>query len=250
MNKLLSFNPDIIHAHYGLSGLFANLQRKKPVITTFHGCDINVPKLRIISFIADKLSYKSIFISNYLAQKLKKRNPIVIPCGIDLDIFYPIEKNVARKKLGFLEEKKYILFSSYFSNHVKNFPLAQKAISKANEKNIEIIELKGYDRVEVALLMNAVDLVILTSLREGSPQFIKEAMGCNVPIVSVNVGDVKDVISNTDGCYLAENNAEDLSYKINMALDYKGRTSGRDQIKNFDNRVIASKIINVYNSIL
>ena len=62
LNKLLSFNPDIIHAHYGLSGLFANLQRKKPVITTFHGCDINVPKLRIISFIADKLSYKSIFI--------------------------------------------------------------------------------------------------------------------------------------------------------------------------------------------
>ena len=43
-SKIRKFKPDIIHAHYGLSGLFANLQRKVPVITTFHGSDINESK--------------------------------------------------------------------------------------------------------------------------------------------------------------------------------------------------------------
>lgn len=250
LKKIKAYDPDIIHAHYGLSGLFANMQRKKPVVTTFHGCDVNVAKLRFISRIAHKLSHKSIFISKELAHKVTKKNPIVIPCGIDLDRFYPINKEEARKTLNFSNEKKYILFSSSFSNNVKNYPLAKEAVSIVNDDNIEILELKGYSRDEVALLMNAVDMVILTSLREGSPQFIKEAMSCNTPIVSVDVGDVKEVIQNTDGCFLAENDASDLSEKIKKALEFGSKTDGRDQINRFDNKSIAKQIINIYNSIL
>tara|TARA_R110002073_G_scaffold72537_1_gene177538 strand:- start:547289 stop:548197 length:909 start_codon:yes stop_codon:yes gene_type:complete len=250
LKKIKEYNPDILHAHYGLSGLFASLQRKKPVITTFHGCDVNVPKLRAISFLADKLSAKSIFISTKLANKLNKKDPTVIPCGIDLDVFYPMDKNSAREKLNLSKSKKYILFSSAFSNHVKNFPLAQEAVSMTGNKNLEILELKGYNREEVALLMNAVDLVLLTSLREGSPQFIKEAMSCNTPIVSVDVGDVKDVISTTKGCYIAENNSEDISFKIEKALELEEVTKGRENIQQFDNKIIAKDIIAIYNSII
>lgn len=250
LGVISKFNPNIVHAHYGLSGLLANLQRKKPVVTTFHGCDVNVPSLRFFSKIADKLSVKSIFISQYLADKMSKKNATVIPCGVDFNVFFPMKKNEVRSTLGLDLEKKYILFSSSFSTPVKNYPLAKEAISKIGDENLITLELKGYTRQEVAMLMNAVDLVLLTSLREGSPQFIKEAMSCNTPIVSVDVGDVRDVIYKTDGCYIAESTADDLANKIKKALSFKGKTIGREKIKNFDNNSIASKIINIYNSIL
>lgn len=245
------YKPDIIHAHYGLSGLLSVIQRRIPVVTTFHGCDINVPKNRFLSRIANKLNTKSIFVSNNLSNKLNQANPIVIPCGIDLDIFYPIEdKEKAKVKMGLDKGKKYILFSSSFSNSVKNYPLAKEAISKLNNEDIELLELKGYDRMEVAKLLNVVDMVLLTSIREASPQFIKEAMACNCPIVSTDVGDVKDIVKNIEGCFISKSNPDELSIKIQEALKFNKKTLGRINIKHFDNNLIVNNIIDVYKSIL
>jgi len=100
------------------------------------------------------------------------------------------------------------------------------------------------------LLMNAVDLVLMTSFTEGSPQFIKEAMACNCPIVSTDVGDVKDVIKNTKGCYITSYIPEDVATKIELALNYGKKTDGREHIKHFDNELIALKILNVYKKII
>lgn len=247
--KIRKFKPKIIHAHYGLSGLFANLQRIVPVVVTFHGCDINVPKQRLLSNIASKLSSKSIFVSDNLAKKLHIKNPIVIPCGVDMDIFYPKNKAILRSRLGLSNNKKYILFSSSFSNYVKNYPLAQEAISKISNIDIELIELKGFNRIEVSSLMNAVDAALLTSIREGSPQFIKEALACNCPIISTDVGDVKSTIKNIQGCFIAKNDSQDIAIKIQEALKYE-KSFGRDEIKHLDNNLVADKIINVYKSII
>lgn len=250
LRKIKEIKPDLIHAHYGLSGLLCGFQRKVPVVTTFHGSDINVKRNRKFSKIADLLSTRAIFVTKNLAYKLKKRNPIIIPCGVDLDVFYPIHKSEARSKLGLKEDKKYILFSSFFLNSVKNYPLAKAAIEKMKHPNLELIELKGYNREEVALLMNAVDLVLLTSFTEGSPQFIKEAMASNCPIVSTNVGDVAKVIEGTEGCFIAKYDTDDVSDKILLALNYDKRTTGRKEINYFDNEKIANKILNVYRSII
>lgn len=250
INEINRTKPDLIHAHYGLSGLLCVLQRNIPVIVTFHGSDINDSRVRIFSRIADLLSSKSIFVSQELAKKLNKRNPIVIPCGVDLEVFYPIDKVKAKKQMDFSLSKRYILFSSSFSNTVKNYPLAKEAISKLSQKNIELIELKGFKREEVAYLMNAVDLVLLTSYSEGSPQFIKEAMACNTSVVSVDVGDVSKIISKTDGCYLANYDSIDLASKIEKALIFNQKTKGRNQINEFDNKLISTKIIELYNTII
>ena len=241
--------PDLIHAHYGLSGLLSVLQRRIPVITTFHGSDINMFKVRFLSRLADLLSAKSIFVSYKLAKKLNKKKPIVIPCGVDMHIFFSKDKILAKRKMSMSSKKKYILFSSSFDSAVKNYPLAKEAVSKLNIKDVELIELKGYNRDEVSWLMNAVDLVLLTSYSEGSPQFIKEAMACNTQIVSVNVGDVEDIISETDGCYIAKYDATDLASKISLALSYGQKTNGRSRIGPFDNHVISKKIIELYKSI-
>lgn len=246
INKIKEFKPDVIHAHYGFSGLLSCFQRKVPVITTFHGSDINIEKNRFFSKLAYKLSKKSIFVSKDLANLLKVKNPIVIPCGVDFHIFKPFDKKEERKFFNLDVDKKYVLFSSSFQNKVKNYPLAKEAIDSLDR--VELLELKGYSREEVARLMSAVDAVIMTSFTEGSPQFIKEALSCNCSVVSVNVGDVEELFKNKDGVFLAKRDSTDIAEKLSKAIVY-GKTSNRDKMREFDNSLIAKKITELYQKI-
>jgi|ERR1035437_430203 glycosyltransferase involved in cell wall biosynthesis len=255
MKFIKQTKPDIIHAHYGLSGILANFQRKIPVITTFHGSDINDKSVRKFSKIASIISNHIILVSPGFFEKLRiKENFSVIPCGIDLDIFYPILKDDARQKMNLDINSKIVLFAGASDNKVKNFNLAEKAINLLNF-TVQLIELKSYTRDEVNLLLNACDVALLTSFNEGSPQFIKEAMACNCPIVATEVGDIKWVFGDTDGCYLATFDAIELAEKVKKAIGFartKGRTNGREQIikLGLDSETIARKIIDVYNKVL
>lgn len=243
--KIREFNPNLVHAHYGLSGLLAVLQQKVPVVITFHGSDINHGKHRPLSRLAHFLSRKSIFVTSKLAHTIQARNPMVIPCGVNFDGFYTMLKEEVRQKLGWDLHKKYILFSGSFQNKVKNYPLAQAAIELLGP-DIELIELKGLNREQVCQYLNAVDCALMTSFTEGSPQFIKEAMACNCPIVTTDVGSVKEIIKDTEGCFISNFEPEVLASKISQAFDFGRRTEGRLKIQEYDNRIIASKIHNLY----
>lgn len=239
---------DIIHAHGGLSAFFANLQFVVPVVVTFHGSDINNKYLNVISSISSFLSKGRIFVSKKLYQKIllkPKKNWSIIPCGVDMDLFYPLDRNAAKKMMGLNIHKKYILFSSSFKNSVKNFPLARVAVKKT-KKSIDILEMVNKSREEVTYLMNGCDLFLMASLNEGSPQTIKEAMACNCPIVSTDVGDVKEIIGDTEGCYITTLDPGDVAEKIKLALDFGKRTRGREHIRHLDNRLIAQKIMDFY----
>ena len=83
--KIKEFHPDVIHAHYGLSGLFANLQRQVPVVTTYHGSDINERKVLPFSRMAMRLSAWNIFVSRKTMEIARpKKHYSLLPCGIDL----------------------------------------------------------------------------------------------------------------------------------------------------------------------
>lgn len=249
-DNIKAFSPDIIHAHYGLSGLFANLQRIVPVITTFHGSDINLRRIRPFSKIAKKLSRYSIFVSQQLAQKAHAiKNYSIQPCGIDFDTFYPLDKHQARRQLNWEKEGVYILFAGRFNYWIKNSSLAKTAIDLI-ETNIRLIELNAYTREEVNLLLNACDVALMTSLIEGSPQFIKEAMACNCPIVTTDVGSVKEIIDGAKGCFISSFKPENVREKLNLALNFGKRTNGRDKVKHLDNMAVAENIISIYYSIL
>ncbi len=246
-----STRPDCIHAHYGISGLLAVLQRKVPVIITFHGSDINNPKERILSSIASLFASYRIFVSGNLYRKIifpPGKDFSIIPCGIDLTNFYPVEKDEARKFLHWDNVRKRILFSSSFENEVKNYSLAEKAVSSL--VNIELIELKNKTRQQVNMIINACDVVLLTSFTEGSPQVIKEAMACNCPIVATDVGDIREILGPTEGCYLTTFDPEDVASKIKMALDFGKRTRGREVIGRFNSETIAAGIYEVYKKVL
>lgn len=242
------FQPAIVHAHYGLCGLLANLQRRVPVVTTYHGSDINDPKVRRFSKVAVVLSAFNIFVSQKCIDLIKPRkNYALIPCGINLDNFPEIDKAEARRKMGLNPDVHYVLFAGAFDNPVKNPLLAKEVVAELS--GVELLELKGYSRSQVAILMQAVDAFLMTSVCEGSPQVIKEALVCGCHIVSVDVGDVRERIEGVEGCYVEQTrDPEELAGLLNKAISFEGRTKGREMIINdhLDNHHVVSQLIEVY----
>lgn len=258
LNLVKQFSPDFIHAHYGLSGLLANMQRRVPVITTFHGSDANDRKVLKWSRIANRLSVASVFVEESMKQKFRKnRNSFVIPCGVDLSTFYPMFRSEARALLNIEPENIIVLFYSGFDNPVKNYPLAKTACNLAENnmgRKINVLELRGMTRDQVNLYLNAADCLLLYSSSEGSPQLIKEAMACNCPVVSTDVGDVKWVVGETKGCYITTFETGEVAIKLIAALEFSrsgGRTNGRDRIieLGLDSPSIALKLMEIYNKV-
>ena len=251
--KIQSFQPDLIHAHYGLSGLCANLQRGVPVITTYHGSDIHIGGWVLkLSRLAMRLSAYNIFVSKKMMEMsgYRKSNACVQSCGLDLDVIKEIPKAMAREALGLDINERIGLFSGSFDNRIKNYPLAKAAVEKLQD--VHLMELKGYSRQEVNLLMNACDFQLTTSFRESGPLVVKEAMACGTPVVSVDVGDVKEIFGDTDGCYIAERNPDDIAAKIRLALSFKGKTTGRQRIIDLglSNDLVAKRLIAIYEEVL
>lgn len=250
--KIDSFRPDVIHAHYGLSGLLANLQRAVPVVTTYHGSDINEAKNRPFSRIAMWLSAWNVFVSQRTLDIMHPKSKYaLIPCGIDLSEIQLTGQSEARKRMGLSERGKYILFAGAFDNAVKAPELAKASVAVLHE-DVQLLELKGYSREQVTLLMRAADVFLLTSKMEGSPQVIKEAMACGCPIVSVDVGDVAERIAGLEGCLVAKSrDPKEIASLLKQALAFNRRTDGRERIiaMGLDNRQVAQKLLAIYSSL-
>lgn len=248
------FHPDIIHAHYGLTGLLANLQRSVPVVTTYHGSDINDKKALPLSKWAMRLSAWNIFVSRKTLEIAKPKSKLtLLPCGIDFSDLQLVEKQDARKRMGLDVAKKYILFAGAFDNAVKNAPLAQKSVELLNNSNVELLELKGFSRDGVTMLMCAADAFLMTSFSEGSPQVIKEALACGCPIVSVDVGDVKERLEGVVGCHVAKTREpKELAELLRKALAFEGKTNGREKLlaDGLDNRQVAERLVGIYKNVL
>ena len=271
--------PDLIHAHYGLSGLLANLQRRVPVVTTYHGSDINVPKVLRFSKIAMRLSAHNIFVSqrnvtlalspnSLITYRLKKRYTL-LPCGVNLTDDQLLSRSEARTALGIDEHAQIVLFAGAFANAVKDAPLAKEAVAMIHahpisgndfkdikdlkEDALRLQELRGYTRAEVNQWMCAANCLLMTSKTEGSPQVIKEAMACGCPIVRVDVGDVAERVEGVDGCYVVSSREPAaIAEALQQALAFSGKTNGRQRIieMGLSNTQVAERLVEIYERLL
>lgn len=198
-------------------------------------------QLKDIIFVSDRLLEESCY---------KGVNQCIIPCGIDLKTFYPIDRTIARKSLGWDPKGKYVLFGGAFDNEVKNSPLAKAAVVQI--EGVQLLEMRGYTRDQVNLVMNAADCLLVTSFREGGPLVNKEAMACGTPVVAVHVGDVEKTMEGVDGCYIAAHDTNDVVSCLRQALSFQGKTNGRQRI--IDLRLsledVAKRIIEIYEIII
>lgn len=247
--KIEKFRPDLIHAHYGLSGLLANLQRKVPVVTTYHGSDVHTGGIVLfLSKLSMWLSAYNIFVSHKLLEQsgYQGRKKSIISCGINYTLFRPIERNEARKQLHWDLDGKYVLFAGAFDNSIKNSPLAKAATSLVD--GAQLMELRGYSREKVCLAMNAANCLLVTSFQEGSPLVAKETMACGTPVVSVDVGDVKETTQGLEGYYIASYNEHDIAKCLQSAISFTGKTKGRQRVldNGLSNELVAKKILEIY----
>jgi len=251
LQKIKTFQPCIIHAHYGLSGLLANTQSRIPVVTTYLGTDINNSRVFLFSKLNMALSKYNIFVSEKNQLKSKVQNCVtLLPYGINTILFTPINKLKARELLGIQPNALTIVFAGAFRNAIKNPKLAKEAVEMI--PNAELLELGNYTRQELALLMNAVDVALMTSFTEGSPQFVKEAMACNCPVVSVPVGDVPMVMEGVEGCFIADYDAVAIAGKLKLAFNLGKRTEGRNRILElgWSTENVAEKLLSLYGDVL
>lgn len=255
---------DLIHAHFGQSGLIA-LPSRKQCVVTFHGSDLQgiVGRdfrykfsgviLRLLSkFVASHVK-QVIIVSNHMVEFLPRGvDPQVIPCGVDLELFYPMDKETCRKQLCLPKTKHLILFGGRPYIPGKRLPLAMAAIGLLKTQlDIELIIMNDVPHKCVPYYINACDLMLLTSLHEGSPTIVKEALACNVPVVSVDVGDVRERIGDIKGCALCRNDSpQEIARSILAVLACGNRINSRSKIENLDEKLIAQRLFNLYGSIL
>ncbi len=244
---------DIIHAHYSLSGIVSSLSGAKPIIVSLMGSDVYARWYSgILIWIFAKFSWNLVIVkSAELQKKSFLLNTCVIPNGVDLEVFKPAPKEQSIKKVNFPNGVN-IIFVSDPGRKEKNYLLAEKAVNVLNLPNIHLHTLYNLPNKDLVAYYNAADLILLTSKWEGSPNVIKEAMSCNCPIVSTDVGDVKRIISEVDGCYLCTDNPDNISRQIRRCIEFQGRTSGRNRIIHLglDSENIANKIIEKYNNLI
>lgn len=251
---------DLIHAHYSLTAFVVSLAcigKKEPIIVSLMGSDTESSSIeRYLIKIFNLFFWSKIIVkSESMAKKMHISNVYIIPNGINQSVFMPIDMNVAKAKLGLKKEIQYVLFAANPQRHVKNYPLAENAYKLLNNKNTELKVVFGVEHKEMALYLNAASVVLLTSRYEGSPNIIKEAMACNRPIVSTDVGDVKWITSKTDGVFISKNTKKDISRSINKALSFSSNnkhTNGVDRINmlKLGSKSVAMQLINLYSEMV
>jgi teichuronic acid biosynthesis glycosyltransferase TuaC len=268
-SSIKEYKPDLVHVMYGgiMADLVTRAARDIPTVVTFHGSDVlgqhlAGPIREAIAEFGVRCSIRAaqrasgiIAVSKSLVdalpQSVNRSRVRVIPCGIDLRRFQPLDQDACRRRLGWAPERFHILFSGS-RDPVKRPWLAHAAVEKLRQFGIdgEIHYLRGIRNDEVPIWLNASHVVLLTSSHEGSPTIVKEALACNLPVVSVNVGDVADRIEGIDGCHIALPEASDLATKLHMVRNANRRIAGRAKIDTLSLRSIALEIKTLYGDIL
>ena len=173
----------------------------------------------------------------------------MIPSGLNFDLFRVMPQDEARRAAALPMDKKLVLFVGNPDLARKRYGLARETVDRLAERmpGVELLLGWGVPHDRMPYLMNAADALIFTSLQEGSPNAVKEALACNLPVVSVPVGDVAERLRGVSNCELVpDDKPEALAAALERVLQRGGRSEGRAAVANLDEQVIAQRVINVY----
>jgi teichuronic acid biosynthesis glycosyltransferase TuaC len=262
--RTASWRYDLVHAHFGLSGWVARFQRRVPLLVKFMGDDVlgqfdrhgHVTLIgrvfQVSSFLLAHCATGVIVMSEQMKRRLRCEKAYVIWTGVNLDLFQPLDPCEARKTLGLDPTKKYVLFPYSPARAEKRFDLVEAAVrlARAEVPEIEILQVVGAPLERMPLYFNAADMFVLASQSEGSPNAVKEAMAVNLPVISVDVGDVANVLGNCDGNYIVPGTARAIAEKLAEVCRRGARSRCRERVAQFSLPAMAQKVIEVYKDVL
>lgn len=256
---------ELIHAHYSYCGWVADLARSnEKLVVSYLGSDIygypgqnRTKKIfahikRILTCLHARFRVDLCLVMSERMRQLCRLmgDSIVFPHGVDFEQYYPIDRNQARKVLDWPLDKPIILFPANPKRLVKNFPLAEQAVSQLRRSDVQIKVFGNVPEEQMKYYYNAADVLLMTSLHEGSPCSVKEAMACNLPIVSTDVGDVKDIISGSVGCSVCNSDPDELAEAVSLVLKDCRRSNGREKMAHLNAEIVAQTQIGHYQKLL
>src|SRR5262245_26464398 len=261
--------PSIVHVMYGgvMADLVTSALTDKPTVVTFHGSDLLGEHLSgllrkafagwgvLASWRAARRASGIVVVSKRLRAALPRgidRSKVrIIPCGIDLAGFAPRSPVESRQRLGWEEGLFNVLFNGNSTDAVKRPWLARDAVAVLNGMGVRAVlrELRGVPNDVVPLWLSASDVLLLTSRHEGSPTIVKEALACNLPVVSVDVGDVQERIREIAGCYIAAPRPDDLAAKMAAVRAGPPRILGRQHALELSTERIARRLVAFYREV-
>ncbi len=243
---------DVVHAHYGVTGLPALFRGTTPLVISLHGSDALVGWVEpAVSRFVCRLADATIVVS----KKISRRIPgDIIPCGVDLSLFSPKPKLEARCRLNLQADCQYVLFPFNPARRLKRFDLALAAAKQLRVEvvDVELLTVSQVHYTEMPWYYSAANAMILCSDSEGSPTAIKEALACNLPIVSTDVGDVVDVTRGIEGIEIVEADAVSLAAALRRVLNRPADISfnGRVAMQRFDQRRTVESVVGVYRRVI
>lgn len=262
----VEFEPDVIHAMYGgvMANQIARHHHLRPVVVTFRGSDLLGENLsgwtrKIISRIGISCSRRAaksadgvVVVARHLIDALNGMVPAdkirVIPSGVDSKRFKPMDSLACKRKLGWDANSFHVLFASNNGDPVKRPWLAKEAAQQIGRA--EFHHMTGISTEEVPFWLNAADALLMTSLHEGSPNIVKEALACALPVVSVDVGDVAERIEGVEGCHLSAAKPAALAAKLELVRQRGERLGNRMRLEELLIQNTAEKLKQFYEEIL
>jgi glycosyltransferase involved in cell wall biosynthesis len=263
-HRLARGNIDLVHAHYGYVGVVAATQRRVPVVVTFHGDDLlgtvrpdgsltrlSAASTRLCRAVGRRVD-AAIVQSVAMAETLGSPQVHVISHEVDLETFQPIERGQARRALGLDPERRYALFAASPAIPVKRYPLAAAVVDEVRRRGceLELLVVHREPQQRLALYMSAADALLFPSFQEGSPNIVKQALACNLPIVATDVGDVRELLSGVSHCFVCDAAADALAAPLEQLLLDQPRTRGRERVERLSPELVAARIRALYADVL
>lgn len=259
LRRRLAARPcDVVHARFGQCGLVALTQRSVPVVVTFGGSDVeglgrpgfvSALQSRLLTTVSRWVAARAdgaIVVAEHMVRFMPERRYHVVPAGVNLDAFRPADQAAARAGLGLAAAGRLVLFPANPGWPRKRWALAQQVCDIARATiPLELVALRGVEPARVPDYMNACDAMLLTSRNEGSPNVVKEALACDLPVVSTDVGDVRRRLQGLPGCEVCDDDPAHLAAALIRALQ-GGRPPLRHAVLDLDLKRTAGRTADVY----
>lgn len=255
---------DLVHAQFGQSGMLA-YPKRLPLVVTFRGSDLLGDvgaggrytllgtMLQRVSRAVARRADAVIVVSEHMKAELPPgASAHVIPSGLDFELFRPIPRDEARRQVGLPLDRRLVLFAGSPDWPRKRHALARQAVDVLGRTlPADLVVAWGVPHDHMPYYMNACDAMVFTSMQEGSPNVVKEALACDLPIVSVPVGDVADRLRGVAGCELcADERPETIAAALERVLRRGGRVAGRAAVRELDERLLTQRVIDIYHTVL